>query len=662
MANDRLSVPDAQLLSTLERAFAHHAGSDAAIDLAELKSALGVRSEYLARRVMACFDTNGDGVVSRDEFLAGVRALVLGSDRDKLVFAFRLHDHDGDGFIDKEELFRMIAISLAESDVAERVTQPPAQLAAALLAVGDKDGDGRLSFEELEAVVRSRPELLERMTRSEAIWIAPNEELIVLLDEHAKKRSGRVARFLENRGREVLFYALFVAANVGVFVVSFLFGRASHTTDPAMHVARALGACIDLDGALVLVPVMRRLLTWVRATWLGKIVPVDEAITFHKTAGHTLFALGVTHAVAAVLAYAGGHAASAPWRVFATGRGLTGAILLGVFAVMWIFSLAFIRRTKRFELFYFTHLLYVAWFATAIVHSARFGIIAGAVVVGFGVEQALRLRRRARATSVVSAWPLRSGVTRLEVARPPGFTFGAGDYVFLRIPSIARHEWHPFTISSAPEQPNLTFHVRSLGNWTSALRRRVEERRDTEGLVAFVDGPYGSPSADIFASRVAVLIGAGIGVTPFASVLESIVLRSNDREKKAPEWVHFFWLNREAYSFEWFRALLSKLEELDKRSVLHIHLCMTGARTGVTALGLELAREIMHASGRSDIITGLRTKTHMGHPDWEAMLGEIERMHDPTKVDVFFCGPHGLAGKLRPICERMGMSFREERF
>jgi predicted ferric reductase len=380
-------------------------------------------------------------------------------------------------------------------------------------------------------------------------------------------------------------------------------------------------------------------------------------------AGHAMFALAIAHTAAFVFAYVRGHAHDTPLDMFATVRGGTGAALLVVFAIMWIFSLSFIRRTSRFELFYFTHLLYVAWFGLAIVHAARFGLIAGGVIAGFVIEQIPRLRRRGLKTKIVSSSPLRSGVTRLELARPAGFAFGAGDYVFLRIPGIAKHEWHPFTISSAPEQPNLSFHVRSLGNWTSTLRERVEAG-EVPGD-AFLDGPYGSPTQHIFASRVAVLIGGGIGVTPFASVLESIVLRGNappnERTSKL-EWVHFFWLNKDQYSFEWFRALLSKLEEMDKRGLLNIHLCMTGARTGVTAFGLELAREIMHASGRSDIITGLRTKTHIGAPDWETMLGEIRRMHGTDRVDVFFCGPPGLARKLRPICERMGMTFREERF
>lgn len=41
-------------------------------------------------------------------------------------------------------------------------------------------------------------------------------------------------------------------------------------------------------------------------------------------------------------------------------------------------------------------------------------------------------------------------------------------------------------------------------------------------LQVFIDGPYGSPFTHIFQAEHAVLIGAGIGVTPFASILQSV--------------------------------------------------------------------------------------------------------------------------------------------
>lgn len=37
-----------------------------------------------------------------------------------------------------------------------------------------------------------------------------------------------------------------------------------------------------------------------------------------------------------------------------------------------------------------------------------------------------------------------------------------------------------------------------------------------------MDGPFGTASEDVFQYEVAMLVGAGIGVTPFASVLKSI--------------------------------------------------------------------------------------------------------------------------------------------
>jgi ferredoxin-NADP reductase/Ca2+-binding EF-hand superfamily protein len=656
-----MSAPgeDKKLVAMLERAFAHHAGKDVQIDLTELKAALGLKSEYLARAVMRALDRNSDGVIQKDEFLAGVRALVAGTDRDKLFFAFRVHDEDGDGAIGRDEMLRMIAVSLGESEVIERATQSPEILTRTLFALADKNRDGRISFEELEAAVRTHPKLLHQMTRNEAIWVLPNESLLAWVDARTATGTGP---WLEKGVLPWVVLALFAVANGAIFAWQMIRPAAVEAQNPAMGIGRALGTCIDFNGALILVPMMRRLLTRVRATWLGRIVPVDDAIDFHKVVGHTLFALAVAHSAAFLLAYRVGHATSPIAHALLTSRGLSGGILLAIFGAMWIFSLRFIRRTSRFELFYFTHLLYVAWLALAIVHAPRFLFWAGVPIVGFAIEQLLRLRRRGPPSAVLEGSALRSGVTRLEIARPPGFTFDPGDYVFLRIPKIAKHEWHPFTISSAPEKEALAFHVRSLGNWTGALRRRIEANADTSDLVAHVDGPYGSPSAHIFDARFAVLIGAGIGVTPFASLLESFVLRENSERPPRLERMHFFWLNRDQYSFEWFTALLSELERQDLKHLLEVHLCMTGGRAGATALGLELAREAMHSSGRSDLITGLRTHTHMGPPDWEAMLGTIARRHAPAKVDVFFCGPPGLARKLRHVCDRLGMSFREERF
>lgn len=655
---------DSELLRVLERSFAELAGGDAVIDAGELQRALGLRSAALAQRVMSLFDVNGDGVVQWTEFLAGVRELVLGPPRDRLRFAFRLHDEDGDGNLNRDELVRMVTLALAEDDVRAKDAQVQ-RLVSGLLSAVDADGDGRISFPEFERGVGRHPGLLDQMTRDEARWIAPNEDLLARLQE---ARAGAPPRSLrpDVGWAPVAIVAVWALANVALLALGMLQkARLGHPIDLATRVTRATTSPIELDAGLILFPVLRRTLTWVRRTWLGRLAPVDEAVDFHRLVGHTLFALCATHGVAALVSYASGRRSMLA--ELATERALTGMALLAVFAVMWVCAWQVVRRSSRFELFYFTHLLYFVWFGLAVAHAPGILGWAGPALLGLLVEQGLRFARRGRATAIVAATPLRSGVTRLELRRPDGFAHRAGDYLFLRVPSVARHEWHPLTITSAPERAALTVHVRSLGNWTGAVRRRAKEPPGVSPgheLAAHVDGPYGSPSGHVFESRHAVLIGAGIGVTPFASILESIVLRANGGGERPAtlQRAHFYWLNRDRYSFEWFAALLAELGRIDGAGVLDVNIWMTGGRAGTTAAALELAREAAHAAGEPDVVTGLRTKTNMGRPDWDSILAGIAKEHAPETVDVFFCGPPALGKIVRRASARLGMRFRDEKF
>ena len=66
------------------------------------------------------------------------------------------------------------------------------------------------------------------------------------------------------------------------------------------------------------------------------------------------------------------------------------------------------------------------------------------------------------------------------MTRPKRFTYQPGDYIFLNIPAIAKYEWHPFTISSSPEQQEqIWVHVRSVGTWTNKLYKYFEEQNQS---------------------------------------------------------------------------------------------------------------------------------------------------------------------------------------
>ena len=88
----------------------------------------------------------------------------------------------------------------------------------------------------------------------------------------------------------------------------------------------------------------------------------------------------------------------------------------------------------------------------------------------------------------------------------------------------------------------------------------------------------------------------------------------------------FFWINRDQHSFEWFLSLLKELEveQSEHEGVfsehfLDMHIYMTSAlrKEDMKALGLQMALELIHEKKEKDLITGLKTRTNPGRPDWE---------------------------------------------
>ena len=90
---------------------------------------------------------------------------------------------------------------------------------------------------------------------------------------------------------------------------------------------------------------------------------------------------------------------------------------------------------------------------------------------------------------------------------------------------------------SAPEEDYISIHIRVVGDFTGALAKAVgcdfekKGKDEVGGKVVnsaqspvnrvlpriMVDGPFGSASEDFLNYDTVLLVGAGIGVTPFAS-------------------------------------------------------------------------------------------------------------------------------------------------
>ena len=131
--------------------------------------------------------------------------------------------------------------------------------------------------------------------------------------------------------------------------------------------------------------------------------------------------------------------------------------------------------------------------------------------------------------------------------------YETGQYIYLKVKSLSLFEWHPFTITSTPDDQNLTVHIRLTGDWTKELKKKIISKTPansySDGCMkpAFdyisIDGPYGSSAEDIFKYREVMLIGAGIGVTPYASILKHILNKiEKDPESIPIEKVRFYWI------------------------------------------------------------------------------------------------------------------------
>lgn len=93
-----------------------------------------------------------------------------------------------------------------------------------------------------------------------------------------------------------------------------------------------------------------------------------------------------------------------------------------------------------------------------------------------------------------------------------------GQFVFVRFLANKKvgREWHPFSISSSPEEDLLRLDIKSLGDYTTGLSRLQP------GDIAEIEGAYGRFSYTRFSNPNQVWIAGGIGITPFLSMARSL--------------------------------------------------------------------------------------------------------------------------------------------
>uniref|UniRef100_A0A8D0U077 NADPH oxidase 2 n=1 Tax=Sus scrofa TaxID=9823 RepID=A0A8D0U077_PIG len=489
----------------------------------------------------------------------------------------------------------------------------------------------------------------------------------------------------------VLFLAAWLGLNVFLFVHAFLFFEKAdkyyytrQILGSALAWARASARCLNFNSMLILLPVCRNLLSFLRGSCsfcrrtLRK--QLDHNLTFHKLVAYMICLHTAIHIIAHLFNFerysrsrqaTDGCLASilsnlshrekegdswlnpiqspnmtVEYVTFTSIAGLTGVIITIALVLMVTSAMEFIRRSY-FEVFWYTHHIFIIYFVGLGIHGIG-GMVRGQT------EESLDESHPHKCAEFFEKWgdpdshckrPQFEGLPAEVVMYPSkvlelqmnkrGFSMEVGQYIFVNCPLISCLEWHPFTLTSAPEEDFFSIHIRAAGDWTENLIRAFEQQHSPVPRIE-VDGPFGTVSEDVFQYEVAMLVGAGIGVTPFASILKSIwyKFRNADHSLKTQK-IYFYWICREIGAFAWFNDLLASLEqemeELGKVGFLNYRLFLTGWDSNVD---------------------GLKQKTFFGRPMWDNEFSTIATAHPKSVVGVFLCGPQTLARSLRKCCQR----------
>ncbi|KAL3286019.1 hypothetical protein HHI36_000532 [Cryptolaemus montrouzieri] len=377
-------------------------------------------------------------------------------------------------------------------------------LTHAMFEDADTNNRGAITYEALKNQLEKHGGLLENLSISIDRWLVPPKPQPPppsFIKKIMSLRPYQLTKpYVKNNQVYLIFLAFFVIVNAALFISrSYQYRKSNWFT----IFARACGQCLNFDCMFILVLMLRQCITFLRTRGFSSILPLDQHIYFHKLTGILIFVLSFFHTIMHVCNFTivvvndpiinANNYTTSEW-LFTSKPGLfgligglanpTGVLLFIILLLMVFCSQAFVRRGGCFEIFYWTHLMYVPFWVLLILHGPNFWkwfMVPGIIYL---VE---RLRRlywmkfcpdRGK-TYISSGLLLPSKVTHLVIKRPLHFNFHAGDYVFVNIPAIAKYEWHPFTLSSAPEQEDyMWLHIRGVGEWTNRLYEYFEREQE----------------------------------------------------------------------------------------------------------------------------------------------------------------------------------------
>ncbi|KAK7936027.1 hypothetical protein PG985_001522 [Apiospora marii] len=366
----------------------------------------------------------------------------------------------------------------------------------------------------------------------------------------------RVRSYWAVHGNEILFVGLVVAMQLAFGVWQCV----KYATDPQYQAALGWGVVLAKTCAGALYPTLfflvlsmsRYFATFMRrSTRVSRFINWDLSKAFHIRISMVAIALATLHAVGhlsgsfnwgsrpenqdAVGVLIGEDMVPRPYVEYVRSLpGYTGITALGLLYLLSLFSIPQIR-SKNYELFQLFHLLMFPIIGLLTAHGAlglfqwpMLGYFLAFPTLLVIFERTIRVGlgfHHIKATLQV----LDEETVEIKATIPHTrmWQYQAGQYVFLQVPDISFFQWHPFTVSTCVGK-DLWLHIKTDGNWTSKLRKLGEKDKAVEIKIG-MNGPFGAPAQRFYDFSHTIIVGAGIGVTPFSGILADLQAK-DDRD------------------------------------------------------------------------------------------------------------------------------------
>ncbi|CCT74493.1 related to ferric-chelate reductase [Fusarium fujikuroi IMI 58289] len=352
--------------------------------------------------------------------------------------------------------------------------------------------------------------------------------------------------------------------------------------------------------------------------------------------------------------------------------GLTAWISL---ALLFLTALPIVRR-RFFEVFYYTHALFFVFVVGALIHASHGPEFMLPGLLLWGIDRVIRFAYNFRTIQVQSVEAFDGNVTKFKVkglrTRTPG------QVVWLQIPRVSFVNWHPFTVASAPNDPEktATIAVRGLGGFTKAVQyadcngdvnSHGCDSLDSNSMMSHplkmrLDGPYGVGSVSWGLLPVTVLVAGGIGITPGISIASHIIRQTGiDVGSRFASHVHLLWVVRDAQHIQWFADELADLANAcakpNSTTTLEIAIFVTGGR--------HREVEMSHPSHEMQVMSSPQPwSIHSGRPDLKQWFRQLKSNHLGMDAAVNLCGPRQLIEQGREaacgVSDREGLFFVQE--